>query len=220
MKIIPIAEAPDRADEIAQVLSAGGLACFPVSGTYRIAADATSDAAITRLEQSKRRARSHPALVLVPDLGASRSIVDGASWPITQRLAGQLWPGPLTLALPPSDQLPGKLKKLLARATGTIGVRVPEDPLAARVLRAFGRPILLSSANLERKPGASSAAAVRQRFVGAVDVWVDAGDVTPAGASTIVELTETSWRVVRDGAVPLARVERAAAGSGVTAATG
>ncbi len=211
MKIIPIAEAPARAAEISQVLTDGGLACFPVNGTYRLAADATSDAAITRLAQSKRRARNHPALVLVSDLGATRSIVDGASWAITQRLAGELWPGPLTLALPPSDALPGKLRKLLARATGTIGVRVPDDPLAAHVLRAFGRPLLLSSANLERKPGASSAATVRQRFVGAIDVWVDAGDVTPTASSTIVELTETSWKVVRDGAVPLARLERAAA---------
>jgi L-threonylcarbamoyladenylate synthase len=212
MKIIPIADAPARVAELTQVLTDGGLACFPVNGTYRLAADATSDAAITRLAQSKRRARNHPALVLVSDLGATRSIVDGASWAITQRLTGQLWPGPLTLALPPSNKLPAKLRKLLARATGTIGVRVPDDPLAADVLRAFGRPLLLSSANLERKPGASSAATVRQRFIGAVDVWIDAGDVTPTASSTVVELTETSWKVLRDGAVSLARLERAAAG--------
>lgn len=210
MKIIPIADAPARVAEITQALTEGGLACFPVNGTYRLAADATSDAAITRLGQSKRRVRNHPALVLIADLGASRGIVDGASWPITQRLAGELWPGPLTLALPPSSKLAPKVRKLLAHATGRIGVRVPDDPLAAQVLRAFGRPLLLSSANLERKPGASSAAAVRQRFVGAVDVWVDAGDVTPTASSTIVELTETSWKVVRDGAVPRARLERAA----------
>jgi L-threonylcarbamoyladenylate synthase len=213
MKIIPIADAPARAAEIAQVLADGGLACFPVNGTYRLAADASSDAAITRLAQSKRRASNHPALVLVSDLAATRSIVDGASWAITQRLASQLWPGPLTLALPPSSKLPAKLRKLLARATGTIGVRVPDDPLAAHVLRAFGRPLQLSSANLERKPGASSAAAVRQRFVSAIDVWVDAGDVTPTVSSTIVELTETSWKVVREGAIPRARLERAAGAS-------
>jgi L-threonylcarbamoyladenylate synthase len=212
MKVIPIADAPARVDEITQVLLDGGLACFPVNGTYRLAADATSDAAILRLSQSKRRARNHPALVLVGDLEASRSIVDGASWPITQRFAGQLWPGPLTLALPPSDKLPPKLRKLLARATGTIGVRVPDDPLAARVVRSFGRPLLLSSANLERKPGASSAATVAQRFVGSVDVWVDAGDITATASSTIVEVTETTWKIVRDGAIPLARVERAAGG--------
>jgi tRNA A37 threonylcarbamoyladenosine synthetase subunit TsaC/SUA5/YrdC len=83
MKIIPIADAPARAAEITQVLTDGGLACFPVNGTYRLAADASSDAAIMRLAQSKRRMRNHPALVLVSDLGATRSIVDGASWAIT-----------------------------------------------------------------------------------------------------------------------------------------
>ena len=211
MKSIPIGEAATRVLEIAKVLAEGGLACFPVNGTYRLAADATSDEAIMRLTQSKRRARNHPALVLVSDLEAAGTIVDGGAWALTRRIAAHLWPGPLTLALPPSEELSSKLRKLLSRATGTIGVRVPDDPLAALVLRAFGRPLLLSSANLERKPGASSASVVRQRFVSSVDVWVDAGDIVPTTASTIVELTETSWKVLRDGAMPRAQIERAAA---------
>lgn len=211
MKVIPVAEAAPRASEIAKVVADGGLACFPVGGSYRIVADARSEAAITRLMQSKRRAKNHPALVLVADLAAARGMVKGTSWKVTQRLASKLWPGPLTLALPPSDELPAKVRKLLTRATGTIGVRIPDDPLALQVLRSFGGPLLLSSANLEQKPGASSAAAIRQRFVHAVDLWVDAGDTVPGTPSTIVEVTETSWKLVREGAVSRARVETAAA---------
>lgn len=212
MKLIPIAEAAARVSEIADVITNGGLACFPVGGTYRIAADAGSVDAITRLMQSKRRAKNHPTLILVGDLAAARTIVDGVAWKMTKRLADRLWPGPLTIVLPPSDDLPPKIKKLLARATGKLGVRVTADPLAAAILRRFGRPLLLSSANLEQKPGSTSAAAVRQRFVHSVDVWVDAGDVTPSPPSTVVELTETSWKIIRPGAVALADLESAAAG--------
>lgn len=211
MKLIPIAEASARVAELSEAIAGGGLACFPVRGAYRIAADASSVDAITRLMQSKRRARNHPTLILVGDLAAARGIVDGTAWKTTKRLAERLWPGPLTLVLPPSDDLSPKIKKLLTRATGKLGIRIPDDPLSSAILRRFGSPLLLSSANLEQKPGASSASTVRQRFVNSVDVWVDAGDVTPTPPSTVVEVTETSWKVLRQGAVSLADLESATA---------
>ena len=117
----------------------------------------------------------------------------------------------MTLVLPPSDELAPRIKKLLARATGKLGVRMSDDPLASAVVRRFGGPLLLSSANLEQKPGSTSAAAVRLRFVHTVDVWVDAGDIKPTPPSTVVEVTETSWKILREGAVALADVENAAA---------
>ena len=211
MKLIPIAEASARVDEIVAAIADGGLACFPVRGAYRIAADARSEDAILRLMQSKRRAKHHPTLILVGDLAAARTIVDGTAWTTTRRLADRLWPGPLTLVLPPSDELAPKIKKLLTRATGKLGVRMSDDPLASAVVRRFGGPLLLSSANLEQKPGSTSAAAVRLRFVNTVDVWVDAGDIKPTPPSTVVEVTETTWKILREGAVALADVETAAA---------
>jgi L-threonylcarbamoyladenylate synthase len=211
MKVVPIVDAARRADEIAKVLTEGGLACFPLRGTYRIAADARSEDAITRLMQSKRRARNHPTLIAVPDLASAKSVVHGTAWKLTKRLADELWPGPLTMVLPPSDELPSKVKKLLTRATGKVGVRVPDDPIASSILKSFKGPLLLSSANIEQKPGASSAATVRQRFLNAIDIWVDAGDVPPSPPSTIVEVTEREWKVIRDGAISAADIERATA---------
>jgi L-threonylcarbamoyladenylate synthase len=211
MKVIPVAAATDRADEIARVLADGGLACFPVRGAYRIAADARSADAVTRLIQSKRRAKNHPALILVADLANARGVVHGTRWRTTKRLAERLWPGPLTLVLPPSDELPPKVRAVLTRATGKLGVRMPEDTLASIIVHTFGGPLLLSSANHEQKPGSGSAAAVRQRFSRAVDIWVDAGDVPSAPPSTIVEVTETSWKILREGAVPRADIELATA---------
>jgi L-threonylcarbamoyladenylate synthase len=201
MKIYSAAEATDHVTEMVEAIAGDGLVCIPVRGTYRIVADARSQAAITRLDQSKRRAHNRPALVLVSDLKAARDVVDGTDWPITQRLAKKFWPGHLTLCLPPSSKLAPKVKKLLTRSTKTIGVRVSADPLVKAILKAFGQPVIVSSANLEKKPGANSAAAVRQRFSNTVAIWVDAGDLGSEPPSTLVEVTSDAWKIVREGAV-------------------
>lgn len=209
MRIIAHADAVTRATDIAEAISAGGLACIPIRGAYRMLADARSHAAITRLAQSKRRAHNRPALVIVPDLATARDIVDGTEWPLTRKLTQALWPGPLTLVLPPSSQLPAKVAKLLTRSTGKLGVRLPDDPLSAAVVKAVGGPVLVSSANIENKPGASSADVVRKRFERVLDVWVDAGDVQPEPPSTLVEVDENTWKIVREGAVSRAAIEDA-----------
>ncbi len=201
MKSIPRADAITRVAEIVDVIAAGDLACIPVRGAYRIIADARSEAAITRLAQSKRRAHNRPALILVGDLKAAHDIVDGTMWTTTKRLSKSLWPGPLTLLLPPSERLPTKINRLLTRSTGSIGIRVPEDPLTTAIVRQFGGPLVVSSANLENKPGASSAAAVRSRFARTVAIWVDAMDIPPEAPSTLIELTERDFKIVREGAI-------------------
>jgi L-threonylcarbamoyladenylate synthase len=211
MKIVPLADATGRVDEVAKVLADGGLACFPMRGSYRLAADARSEDAVNRLMQSKRRAKNHPSLVLVASFALASGVVAGTAWRNTRRLADRLWPGPLTMVLPASDQLPARVRKVLTKATGLLGVQVPDDALARTIVHRFGGPLLLSSANLEQKPGSSSAAVVQQRFGRAVDIWIDAGDIKPGLPSTIVEVTESSWTIVREGAVSLADVERAAA---------
>lgn len=211
MKVIPVAESQARADEIAAVVTAGGLACIPLRGAYRIIADARSEAAIVRLAQSKRRAHNRPALIMVADLAAAKDLVDGTTWALTTRLTKKLWPGPLTLVLPPSKRLEAKVAKILTRSTGRIGIRVPDDKLSAAIIAGCNIPLLVSSANIESKPGSTSASAVKQRFDRTVELWVDAGDIRPEPPSTLVELTETEWTVVREGAITRAAIERALA---------
>jgi L-threonylcarbamoyladenylate synthase len=209
VKTIPFSEALGRTSEVVEVLAAGNLACIPIRGAYRIIADARSEAAINRLAQSKRRAHNRPALILVPSLAAASDIVDGTTWSITKRLTKSLWPGSLTLLLPGSDRLPAKVKKVLTRSTGRIGIRIPDDPLATAIVRDFNAPIVVSSANLESKPGSGSAATVRARFARTVEVWIDASDVSPESPSTLVDLSETEWKIVREGAVSRDAIVRA-----------
>lgn len=207
MKVIPHADAASHVDDIVAVIAAGGLACIPIRGAYRVIADVRSEAAITKLAQSKRRAHNRPALVVVTSLAAAKEIVDGTDSAHVKKLAKAFWPGPLTLVLPPSKKLPPKVAKTLSRSTGSIGVRLPDDSLCGAIAKAA--PLLVSSANLENKPGASSAAAVRQRFDRVVDIWVDAGELKPEMPSTLIEVDRDEWRIVREGAVTKAAIEAA-----------
>lgn len=201
--------------DLVTTLRAGGLVCVPVRGAYRLVVDALAEPAVNRLMQLKRRTSNRPALVLVPDLASAAAVVDGTRWPITQKLARAFWPGSLTLVLPPSDALPPKVRKVLTRATGKLGVRASSDPIAAALVRAFGGPLLASSANLERKTGAGSAAAIRSRFGSQIDVWVDGGDPAAEPASTLIEVDAGGWTMLREGAIDRAALERVA-GAGAT----
>lgn len=201
MKVIPVAEATDAVGELVEALAAGRLVCIPVRGAYRILADARSLDAITRLEQSKRRTHTRPALVIVSGLAAAKELVDGTEWALTKRLAKKFWPGSLTLVLPPSDKLAPKIKKALTRSTGAIGVRATANGLCAAIVKELGAPVLVSSANLEKKPGAGSASTVKARFQTTVDIWVDAGDLKSEPPSTLVSVTQEGWKMIREGAV-------------------
>jgi L-threonylcarbamoyladenylate synthase len=214
MKTIALADARGAGTAIADLaatLSAGGVVCVPLRGTYRLLAPVRAEAAIARVLQGKRRTDNRPSLVLVPSLAAAAEVVDGTAWPTTTRLARAFWPGPLTMVLPPSDQLSSKLRKTLSRANGGIGVRQSHDPLIGQIVAAAGTPLLATSANLAAKPGATSAAAIRQRLGASIDVWVDGGDTAPAEPSTVIAVTASGWSLVRGGVIAEAELAKVVA---------
>ena len=209
MKTIPLRnERPGREDleALARTLDEGGLICLPCAGSYRILADLTDPRAVTRLLQSKRRTRKAPSLVFVSDLGMLTSVA-GAIDPLASKVAERLWPGQLTILFDAHPDLPRKVVKQLCKANGKLGVRIPDDGPARQVVEGLGRPVLVSSANKERKAGAGSPAQVRKTFRGQVDVFLDAGDLPPAPSSTVVDLREGQLVVTRPGAITQEQID-------------
>ena len=197
--------------QIAETLEDGGLVCLPASSGYKLVADLSSPAAITSMLHAKRRVKNAPALVFVPDsdwVDRVAAVVSDEARTLMQRF----WPGPVTLLLKASDDLHPKVRKPLTKAKGWLGVRVPDDSISLAVVRAFGRPVLVSSANLARKRGAHSVAQVRKNFGRTVDLLVDAGDVEPSANSTLVDVSGPGVSVVRAGAVTEDSIHEALAG--------
>lgn len=199
-------DSPDLYDELAEVLREGGLICLPVGRHYSIAASLMDEDAVIRLVQSKRRSKRAPSLVFVPDRDALGQVV--ADVPDRAlALMNAFWPGPLTILFRPGACLPRKVTKTLAaKKKDRLGVRITQEPVAQRLVDAFGGPLLITSANLASKVGSSSQAQVRKNFARAVDVMVEAGDVGVADPSTVVDPESDDRPIVREGAVPSDRV--------------
>ncbi len=117
--------------------------------------------------------------------------------PGLDRLAERFWPGPLTIVLPKQPWLP-----LLITAGGdTVGVRIPNHPLALAILQRVGRPLAVSSANLSGQPPARTAAEALAQLDGRVDVILDGGEAPGGQASTVLDLTTAPPRILRQGPV-------------------
>ena len=201
IKLKELLEDRTHRDEVTQVLERGGLVCLPVNGKYRILADLENGDAVIRLFQSKRRVRKAPALVFVGDRGHLEQLTDELD-PLAAQLIDAMWPGPLTLLVSTSRNLPRKITRQIAGGKANkVGVRVPETGWLIELLSEFGRPVLVSSANRERKNGETSPAQIRRNFGRQVDLFVDAGDLVEEASSTVVDVDGGQVKVVRPGAI-------------------
>ena len=214
MRTIPSTEIqndPSLYSQIKEVLESGKLVSFPTHSGYKLAADLDSPSAVTSMIQAKRRVKNAPALVFVPDVTWVEKVAANVS-DNAKNLMEALWPGPVTLLFKANEALHPKVRKPLTKAKGWLGVRVPHDEVALAVVKAFGRPLLVSSANLSSKQGARSLAQVRKNFGRTVDLMIDAGDLAGAPSTTLVDLTKDVPSIIRAGAVPEEDIQRALTG--------
>jgi L-threonylcarbamoyladenylate synthase len=203
LRTIPISEVrgnPKSYEEIAGALAQGGIVCVPTPSGYKLLADLSSAKAVTAMLQAKRRVKNAPSLVFVPDDASIAIVVDAVSED-AKRLIRRFWPGPLTLLFEASEQLDPKLRKPLTKAKGWLGVRMPDDEVSLAAVKAFGKPVIVSSANLADKGGASSVAQVKKNFGRTVDLLIDMGDLAPGSKSTLVDVRNGAASVVRVGAI-------------------
>jgi len=130
---------------------------------------------------------------------------------VADALARAFWPGPLTLALPGGS---GQLPDLLRGPEGGIAVRWTSHPGIARLVAALGEPLTSTSANIPGSQPAPGAAAIARDFQAAVDAGLllvlDGGVLGNRPPSTVVDCTEPGARLVREGAVTLGALRRAA----------
>jgi L-threonylcarbamoyladenylate synthase len=186
--------------EFAAVLCDGGLVCMPCAGRYRVLADLTNTDAVLRLMQSKGRVKQAPSLVFIHDRSALDAVADGVD-PLALRLASQLWPQPLTVRVTPTERLPEPVLKQLGGRKTKLGVRVPSDPLVRALVNVLQRPLLVSSANRERKAGETSPAQVRKTFNGKIDLFLDRGDLKAEALSTVIDVKDGQVVIERPGAI-------------------
>jgi L-threonylcarbamoyladenylate synthase len=185
-----------------ETLRAGGLVAFPTETVYGLGADASNPSALRRLYAVKQRPVDHPVIVHV---GKAEQLDDlAADVPEVARvLARACWPGPLTLVV---RRRWGAVADEATGGRDTIGVRVPDHPLACALLDAFGGPVAAPSANRFGKVSPTTAQHVRDDLDGDVDVILDGGPCDVGVESTIVDVTGHAPVVLRVGGVSEARL--------------
>jgi tRNA threonylcarbamoyl adenosine modification protein (Sua5/YciO/YrdC/YwlC family) len=191
-------------DEAVHVVSRGGLVVLPTDTVYGIGADAFTPPAVAALLAAKGRGRQSPPPVLVPDVatldGLATDVPD-----VVRALVEAFWPGGLTLILRSQPSLAWDL----GETHGTVALRMPDHPAARAVLRRTG-PLAVSSANRTGEPAALTAQEAVAQLGASVHLYLDAGRVPGGIASTIVDATGERLRLVRAGAVTLARLRTVA----------
>ncbi|MDP2795015.1 MAG: L-threonylcarbamoyladenylate synthase [Sulfurisoma sp.] len=168
----------------AELLRAGELVAFPTETVYGIGADAANPAAVAKIFAAKGRPQDHPLIVHLADatqLDAwARDIPDAA-----RKLAAAFWPGPLTLIL---KRQPGVIDAITG-GQDTVGLRVPDHPLALELLRAFGNGLAAPSANRFGRISPTTARHVRDELGDAVAMVLDGGPCQVGIESTILDLS-------------------------------
>lgn len=200
----PILAANEAAVAVAaRYLRDGGLVAFPTETVYGLGADATNAGAIARLYEAKGRPAFNPLIAHVGDLEAACRVARFDAQAIL--LAKAFWPGPLTLVLPKAPGCP--VADLATAGLDTIAVRVPSHPVAQKILRAFGGPVVAPSANLSGHVSPTTAAHVQHDLEGRIELIVDGGAVEVGVESTIVGCFDIPM-LLRPGGVPRGEIER------------
>ncbi len=192
----------DQIQTAVDLLKRGGVVAIPTDTLYGLAADPLDEDAVRRIFRLKGRLAGNPIPLLLSDpeevhRWAAR-IPESA-----RRLTDRLWPGPLTLVLRRSEEVPD----VVTGGGNTVGLRVPDHTVPRSISRLLGAPLTGTSANRTGSPGLSTAHAVRCELSGEVDFVVDGVSGQDGRPSTVVDLSGDRPRILRRGAVSAAEIE-------------
>jgi len=185
-----------------RVLRGGGVAAFPTETVYGLGAALAFPAAVARIFEIKRRPLWDPLIVHVADAAMARRLVRRAP-PAARRLMAAFWPGPLTLILPKNNRA---VPDLVTAGLPGVALRMPDHPLALRLLRRVG-PVAAPSANLFGRTSPTAAAHVRRQLGGAVEFILDGGPCAVGVESTVLSLLGPRPELLRPGGLALERIE-------------
>lgn len=197
MSVVEVSEATIEA--AARLLRQGRLVAFPTETVYGVGADATNGQAVAAIFAAKGRPRFNPLIVHVASIEAAGRIADMT--PLARRLAASFWPGPMTLVLKRRPE--AGLSDLVTAGLDTVGVRVPDHPVARRLLAAAGCPVAAPSANRSGHVSATEARHVAEDLGEAVAMVLDGGATAHGIESTVIDATGEDIVLLRPGAVPV-----------------
>jgi L-threonylcarbamoyladenylate synthase len=188
--------------ECAEILKRGGLVAIPTETVYGLAANALDADAVARIFVAKERPAWDPLIVHISDFGMVERVAE--EFPLHIRtLAERFWPGPLTLLLKKSPQLP------IAVTAGrdTVAVRMPAHAVARSLIASANVPLAAPSANRFGRTSPTTAEHVLRDLDGRIDAILDAGPTTIGVESTVLDALRAPPLILRPGGVTREELE-------------
>jgi L-threonylcarbamoyladenylate synthase len=184
------------------ILKRGGLVAFATDTVYGLGACFNNKKAVERVYQLKRRARSMGLPLLVADESQINEVADSIP-PVARLLVKRFMPGGLTLVLPRARTM----SDAIIGGSEAVAVRIPAHPVPIALIKGLGLPITGTSANKSGQQSPLTADEVRQHFGDDIDLIID-GQCDGGIESTIVDVTTDVPRLLREGAISRAELER------------
>lgn len=199
--------------QAAEILRGGGTVAFPTETVYGLGANALDSQSVEKIFEAKQRPNWDPLIVHIADAAMvaelTLQVPENA-----RRLIEAFWPGPLTLLLPKSQQIPDIVTAGLPR----VGLRVPAHPVARALLQTARIPVAAPSANTFGRTSPTRADHVAEDLEGRIDAILDGGETTHGVESTVVAVSDAGCVIFRPGVITLEQI-RAVCGDEVTLRT-
>jgi L-threonylcarbamoyladenylate synthase len=196
-RILPFSE--ETIAEAAQLIAAGSPVAVPTETVYGLAADATNGEAVARIYEAKGRPSFNPLIIHVLTFDEAKAIADLGS--LSQRLAEEHWPGPLTIVAPLRAE--SGIAPLVTAGLSTIAIRVPKHRAIRALLQAAGRPLAAPSANASGSISPTRPEHVMKSLGGRIALIIDDGPSPGGIESTIVTEEDGNIRLLRRGPIEI-----------------
>lgn len=185
-----------------EIIKDGGLVLFPTETVYGIGANALNDSAVGNIFKAKGRAQDNPLILHISDMSMLNDIVENIS-ELEYKLMDAFWPGPFTIIL-------NKKKDIANVATcngDTVGVRMPSNKIAHKLIKKAGVPIAAPSANISGKPSGTNVEDIFEELKDKVDYIINDGECEIGLESTVVRVIGDEVKILRPGKVTKEDIE-------------
>lgn len=184
----------------------GKIIIYPTDTVYGLGSVITNEKSLENVYKAKTRNFSSPLIALISSVKYVEKIalLGEKEKELVEKLAKKFWPGALTIILNKKNEIPS----IMVSGGNTVGLRVPDLDLALSIIELAGGVLATTSANISGKASPRSYDELSQAIKDRVDLLVDGGECKIGEASTIIDLTTTIPRIVREGAISSKEIEK------------
>ena len=193
----------EKLKDSAQTLKNGGIVVFPTETVYGIGANIWDEVAVKRLYEVKQRPFSKPISLLVSSIDMINEVAKDIT-ELEYALMKEFFPGPFTIILKKKDIVPN----IVTANLDTVGIRLPANEIALRLIKYAEFPIATTSSNISGKPSVTNLGDVMSEFEGKADCFIDGGPSEIGVASTIVQVIDGKVHILREGSISKAQIDK------------